>query len=184
MHAQLQEGALRVIAGQPLTYASYTHSLTLLRDRYGQPHKLISTHMKPPIELLGPSNYLSSLQWFYDEIEAHTCSVASLGKPIDEYGVMLATSILGKFPVETRRILARANGSDKWTITDLLRVTSDKIWILETGIGNNRQAPQVITISFFYKHRETNTISSKSLHSKATNNLLCILPRISHPCEL
>ena len=163
LRTQLQEGALRVIAGLPLTNASYTHSLTLLCERYGQPHKLISAHMKALIELPGPSNTLSSLQGFYDAIEAHTRSLASLGKPIDEYGAMLATSILGKLSVETRRNLARAHGSDESTITDLQRAILDEIRILETGIGNNRQAPQTATASFFTnteKHTPSQTRAS------------------------
>ena len=171
----LQEGALRVIAGLQLTNASYTHSLTLLRERYGQPHKLISAQMKALIELPGPSNTLSSLQGFYDAIEAHTRSLASLGKPIDQYGAMLATSILGKLSVETRRNLARAHGSDEWTITDLQCAILDEIRILETGIGNNRQAPQTATASFFTnteKHTPSQTRASVQ-RSPATCCVYC-----------
>ena len=161
LRAQLQEGALRVIAGLPLTNASYTHSLTLLRERYGQPHKLISAHMKALIELPSPSNTFSSLQGFYDAIEAHTRSLASLGKPIDEYGTMLATSILGKLSVETRQNLARAHGSDEWTITDLQRAISDEIRVLETGIGNNRQAPQTATAPSLQTQRSIHHLKQK-----------------------
>ena len=149
LRAQLQEGALRVIAGLPLTNTSYSHSVSLLRDRYGQPHKLISAHMKALIELPGPSNSLNSLQTFYDAVEAHTRSLASLEKPVDEYGSMLVTSILEKLPAETRRNLARAHGSDEWTITDLQHAISNEIRILEMGNGDNRQTPQLATASFF-----------------------------------
>ena len=38
LHVQLQGGALHVITGPPLTNASYSYSVTLLHDRYGQSH--------------------------------------------------------------------------------------------------------------------------------------------------
>ena len=151
LRAQQQDGALRVIAGLPLTSTSYSHSVTLLQNRYGQPHKLISIHMKALIELPSPSNSLTSLQTFYDAVEAHTRSLASLGKPIDEYGSMLVTSILGNLSIETRRNLARAHRSDKWTITELQHAISNEVWILEMEIENNCQTPQLATASFFTK---------------------------------
>ena len=81
LRAQLQGGALRVISGLPLTNDSYNDSVTLLQDRYGQPHKLISAHKKALIDMSGPTNSLDSLQLFYDAIETHTRSLTSLGKP-------------------------------------------------------------------------------------------------------
>ena len=51
LHAQVQDSAPCVIAGLPLTNATYSHSVTLLQDRYGHPYKLISAHMKALIEL-------------------------------------------------------------------------------------------------------------------------------------
>ena len=61
---------------------------------------------------------------------------------------MLVTSILGKLPVETRRNLARAHGSDEWTTSDLQYAILNEIRILEMGIGDNQQAPQLPTASF------------------------------------
>ena len=40
LRAQLQGGALRVITGLPVINDSYNDSVALLKDRYGQPHKL------------------------------------------------------------------------------------------------------------------------------------------------
>ena len=64
LRAQLQGSALCVITGLPLTNTSYGHSVTLLQDRYGQPHKLINAHMKALIKLPSPSSTLVSLQLF------------------------------------------------------------------------------------------------------------------------
>ena len=136
LRAQLQGGALCVISGLPLTNESYNDSVTLLQDRYGQPHKLISAHMKALIDMSGPTNSLDSLQLFYDAIETHTRSLTSLGKPTSEYGAMLVTSIMGKLPMDIRRNLARAHGTDEWTFVDLRKAIHSEIHILEMGTSD------------------------------------------------
>ena len=70
LHAQLQHDSARVVAGFPLTGVNYEHSVTLLRQRYGQPHKLINAHMNALLELSNPANSSSDLQLFYDSIES------------------------------------------------------------------------------------------------------------------
>jgi len=76
------------------------------------------------------------LQLFYDAIEAHTRSLASLGKPISEYAAMLVTSIMAKLPMDIKRNLATAHGTDDWTYEDLRKAIRNKIQILEMGTGD------------------------------------------------
>ena len=40
-----------VIAGLPLTNANYQHSVSLLKEQYGQPYKLISAHIQALLEI-------------------------------------------------------------------------------------------------------------------------------------
>ena len=42
--AQLQGNALQVIAGLTLTNANYNHSVSLLKERYGELHKFVDAH--------------------------------------------------------------------------------------------------------------------------------------------
>ena len=42
LQAQLQHDAARVVAGFPLTGVNYEHSVTILRQRYDQLHKMIN----------------------------------------------------------------------------------------------------------------------------------------------
>ena len=44
LKAQLQGDAARTIAGLPLTEVNYQHSIALLEERFGQPHKLVTAH--------------------------------------------------------------------------------------------------------------------------------------------
>ncbi|XP_065891235.1 mucin-17-like [Dysidea avara] len=46
LKAQLQGDAARAIAGLPLTERNYQHSVDLLTERFGQPHKLINVHVQ------------------------------------------------------------------------------------------------------------------------------------------
>ena len=72
LHAQLQHDPARVVAGFPLTGINYEHSVTLLQQRYGQPHKLVNAHMNALLEIHNPMNSSSALQLFYDSVESHT----------------------------------------------------------------------------------------------------------------
>ena len=54
LDAQLQGDASRVVAGFPLTHASYNQSVTLLKSRFGQSHKLIVAHMQALLHLQKP----------------------------------------------------------------------------------------------------------------------------------
>jgi len=145
LRAQLQGGALHTIAGLPLTNLNYDHSVALLKERYGQSNKLIDANMQALIELPRPSNSVSSLQMFYDTVATHTRSLTALGKPTSEYGAMLVTS---KLPVETRRNLARAHGTDQWTIDEL---QLNEIRILEMDASNTTKSPPVTHCFIFHQ---------------------------------
>ena len=65
LKSQLQGDAARCIDGIPLSDQNYLHAITLLRDHFGQTHKLVSAHMQAFIEAPNPTNILNSFmtQW-------------------------------------------------------------------------------------------------------------------------
>ena len=71
LRSQLQDDAAKTIAGFPLTSENYDHSLALLKERFGQSHKIVNAHMQSLLALPSPSNNLSSLCSFYDSVENH-----------------------------------------------------------------------------------------------------------------
>ena len=133
LRAQLQGSSLRVIAGLPLTNDNYNHSVALLKERFGDTDKLTAAHMQALVEMKSPSNTLTSLQLFYDSIECHIRSLQSLGSPEETYAPMLIPTILKKLPAEVRRNLARAHGTEKWTLTDLRKCILQELRILDMG---------------------------------------------------
>jgi len=146
---QLQHDAARVVAGFPLTGVNYEHSVTLLRQRYGQTHKLVIAHMNALVEMCNPTNSSSALQFFYDSVESHVQSLSSLGQPRESYGPLLVPIILSKLPADVKRNMARQHGNDDWTIDELQDSLLTEIRIFEAGshhLFKNQHNP--ITASF------------------------------------
>ena len=113
LRSQLHDKASHVIAGLPLTSASYEHSVA---HCYGQLQKLVTAHMQALLDLPTPSN---TLQSFYVSIERHVCSLATLGKSVESYRNLLVPIILNKLPPKTRKNMVREHDSNKWYLSDL-----------------------------------------------------------------
>ena len=137
--------ALQVITSLPLTNASYQHSVILLKERYGETHKLIDAHMQALIGLSNPSNTLTALQLFHDSVEGHIKSLESLGTSQDQYEAMLVPIILKKLSPETRKNLARGHNSTQWTLSDLQEAILREVHILEMGTDYSNQQGSLST---------------------------------------
>lgn len=137
LRSQLHGSAAKVISGLTLTSASYEHSIALLKDRFGQPHKLIHAHMQALLELPSPIDTLSSLETFYDAVEGHVRSLSSLRKPVESFGDMLVTVILNKLPDKTRKNVVREHRSGAWTLDTLQRAIKQELHILQLEIQTN-----------------------------------------------
>ena len=89
LRAQLLGDASHVIDNFPLTDLNYHHSVALLKERFGQPYKLVNAHMDALMGLPKPVNNLASLQVFHDKLESHMRALQWLGKSPDTYCAML-----------------------------------------------------------------------------------------------
>ena len=104
LRSQLKGSATHVISGFTLTGRNYDSSITLLKDRFGQPHHLVHAHREALLNLPSPTDSLSSLQTFYDC--ARTCQeLNDTGKNIESYGDLLVTIIRSKLPSKTWSIV-------------------------------------------------------------------------------
>ena len=154
LRAQLHGDAAHVIAGFPLSDSNYNHSITLLKERFGQQYKLVDAHMEALLNVLTPSHNLPSLQAFYDTIQNHMRALASLSKPPENYGSLLTSVILSKLPTDTKARIARDHYNTEWTIDDLLAGILKEIRILEVGQQSswkptNHTSPVSTTGSFY-----------------------------------
>ncbi|XP_052771058.1 uncharacterized protein LOC128210745 [Mya arenaria] len=62
LRSLLHGSAASSIAGFPLTNANYAKAVELLKERFGQTHKIISTYMQSLLELPRPENTPHSIQ--------------------------------------------------------------------------------------------------------------------------
>lgn len=137
LRSQLQGDAARTIAGLPLTEPNYGQSISLLKERFGQPQKLINAHIQALLDLPSPTNDLPSLRLFYDLVENHIRGLSSLGVPKVSYGTLLVPIIFGKLSVPTRRNLAREHSDLEWTIDEVQAAVLKEIRVFESGLYNN-----------------------------------------------
>ena len=91
--------AATCIAGFQLTHANYGKAVDLLKERFGQPHKIISAYMQSLLELPRPDNSTLSLQSFHDNLETFIRGLESLGQCQDSYGDLLVPIIREIFQV-------------------------------------------------------------------------------------
>ena len=94
--------AATCIAGFQLTHANYGKAVDLLKERFGQPHKIISAYMQSLLELPRPDNSTLSLQSFHDNLETFIRGLESLGQCQDSYGDLLVPIIREKLPSDLK----------------------------------------------------------------------------------
>jgi len=150
LRAQLEGDAARAISGLPLTDDNYEHSVTLLKERFGQPYKLVDAHQEALLNVPAPSNSLASLQSFYDTIQSHMRSLSTLGTTSDTYGTLLTRVILGKLPPDIKIRMARDHYDTEWTIDALMTSVLKEIRIFEAGQQSSRRSNSISTTSSFH----------------------------------
>ncbi|XP_065883974.1 uncharacterized protein [Dysidea avara] len=182
LRAQLRGEASRVITGLPLTNLNYNHSVTLLKERYGQSQKIISAHIQALLDLPKPSNKLASLRFFHDTVETHVRCLESLGKSPESLDTLLAPMILTKLPEETRRNMARGHTSAEWTVLEIQTAICNEIRIFETGQQISASQQGNPTVSF-----HTSLHRKPQLKRETSNKLSCVYCKGNHAainCEV
>ena len=161
LKAQLTGDASRAIAGFPLSNVNYEQAIKLLKERFGQPSKIISAHMQALLDIASPINQLTSLQLFYDTMENHVRGLESLGRSHESYGDLLVPLTLGKLPHELRKNLAREHDNPEWKFQELREAIVKEIRILEAGAQLN-DTPHGVTLQslalFSLKHKKNSLI--------------------------
>ena len=78
--------------------------MDLLKDRFGQPQRIVNSHMHSLMNLPNPRNEIKSLREFHDAIENHVHGLLALGWTTESYGALLVPMVLGKLSVDTKKI--------------------------------------------------------------------------------
>ena len=190
LQAQLVGDASRAIAGFPLTNNNYEQAVNLLKERFGQPSKIINAHMQALLDLPSPCYQLSSLQLFYDSMENHVRGLGSLGKSHETYGDLLVPIVLGKLPHELRQNLAREHDSLEWKFQQLREAIFKEIRILEAGINVNTPntsqhgTSSTVTSQFLTQTQGRQTHLPKSNTPAKRKCTYCKGPHPSYHCNV
>ena len=190
LRSQLSGDAAKVIEGLALTSVNYKEAMTLLRERYGQPHKVRSALMKALWELPKPAEDIVSLRTFYDCLQSYIRGLAALGKTEESYGDLLVPIIIEeKLPSNLRQLIAREHGNKEWTLTELRHSINREIDAMEAGdvphtIESQAEYSTPATAQAFLTH----TTKPRSNATKAapcnTPENLCILQGNTFFCRM
>ncbi|CAC5416676.1 unnamed protein product [Mytilus coruscus] len=104
--------AAYVVSDLTMTNQNYYKAIELLKNRYGQTHKIINAYMRSLLDMPVPDERLQSLRAFYDKCEAYIRGLESLGQCQEMFGSLLIPVILGKLPPDFRKNITQDNGSD------------------------------------------------------------------------
>ena len=124
----LKNSALQCIEGFPLTNENYTEAMRVLKERYGNPQLIVSSHMNNLLKLekVNSSN-VYQLRALYDRIESNVRALTSVGICSDHFGPLLIPIVLEKLPNVIRVQISRKLGKNNWSIEDFLSCISEEI---------------------------------------------------------
>ena len=158
----LSDSALQSIEGFPLTNDNYTQAMILLKERYGNPQLIVSSHMNALIKLerINGSN-VKDLRQLYDKIESNARALRSVGIDPKHFGPLLIPIVLEKLPNVIRLQISRKLGKDNWDVEDFLKCINEEISARESyeflksqDNGDNEDRKSNTTSSLLIKQKE------------------------------
>jgi len=135
LRAELENEALKSIAGLELTNANYEAAISILTERYGNTQLILDTHYTQLMEMSPAINKTASLRTVFDRIEQHLRSLQSLGEDISHRQII--SLIRNKLPrVVIARIEQQKDASQDWTVEGLRKAL--KAYISAQDVAENQ----------------------------------------------
>ena len=121
LNSLLEGPAARAIQGLTLNEGNYESAIGLLKDRFGIPQQIISTHMEELIKI-SPcvGDKPSSLRYVYDKINVNIRGLFAMGITATQYGSLLIPIIMTKVTPELRLRIARESRNEVWVIGEFM----------------------------------------------------------------
>lgn len=129
----LRGPALKCIDGLHLSNSNYSVALTILKEKFGQTHRIISAHMECLNTLSCRGSKLSDLQYFYNALEYNVRSLEALGERADNFGSMLAPLLMSKLPAAIRMNIIRELGDKQYNLTEIREQIRSEIFVMENS---------------------------------------------------
>ena len=96
--AKVEGKAKAAIAGLEITYDNYDVAVKILRDRFGDPQTVISSHYTKLMDLPSSINQTTALRSTFDELEKHLRCFTTLGEDTNHRNFV--SLIMSKLPRE------------------------------------------------------------------------------------
>ena len=183
----LEGDAKHTISGMGVTNANYKKALELLKNRFGNPQKIISAHMNELLKLkrITSDRDVRSIRKFYDDIESHVRSMDGLGVNINDYGALLAPVIIERLPHQLKLVIGRNIKDEVWDLTKILTVINDELVARENCIMSTDEKGGKNNLS--ENGMIENPFSGSALTSQQKTKNKCVFCKGSHwsdKCEV
>ena len=181
LRAQLNGPAARTIAGLTPTNRNYQHAIDLLRQRFGQTHKVTAAHMNALLRLNTPSANHRDLRMFYDNICCHIRGQEAAGRATETYGDCLVPIVLDRLPPQVRQQVPREHGSTDWAISPLLEALRREIEVLELVSTSQDNATPLLAIASFASAAERSQREAQPSRHWDSRSRKCVFCSAVHP---
>ena len=186
LRSLLHDTAARCIEGFPLTNNNYRAAVDLLKERFGQTHTIVSSHMQTLLDLPAPRHHIGELENFVDQIETNVRGLEALGQSEQNYGGLLVPIILGKLSSEILRNMTREHGESSWTLDQLRKALHKEVCILQAG--QRFQKSETRATASFLTRAEPRWNSTNGQRHWPTQFpqkrcAFCNNPHLSHECR-
>ena len=175
MRTLLLGEAARAVAGFPLTHTNYSHSVEILKERFGQTQQIVNAHIQGLLNLPTPRNTMADLRTTNDLIESHIRGLSSIGIAPESYDALLIPVTLGKSPADVRRNLAREQNKSGWNMDEHREALLREIKILEQGVFTSTTClsdiSSMMTASLYADTRSGHSRQQKSERSTFSKKL-------------
>ena len=123
LRASLRGSVAATINGLSLSSANYEAAVALLKERYGDPQKIINAHMDALVNLpiVENARNLKAMRHLYDEVVANVRASRALGRKAEEYGGLLLPLMFHKIPEEIRLRICNKVSKENWNLEAVLK---------------------------------------------------------------
>ena len=129
LRSSLKGSAASTINGLSLTGKNYSVAVSLLKERFADPQKIISGHMDALVNLPAVTNAkdLKAVRQLCDDVEAHTRALAALGRTSDQYGELLLPILMNKIPKEIRLDICSKVEQKSWALPQVISQLKEEL---------------------------------------------------------
>ena len=128
---QLEGEAADLLEGLTTSDANYVEAVRLLNETYGDPKRIIQSHLHSLFDLKGPGNNASDLSRFRSSFECHLRGLKALDTKVEEAGFVFVALLLRKLPPRIRDSINRSAKSNYWTLQEFRKAIGEEILLLQ-----------------------------------------------------